>query len=82
MVSNMPGLNHSGITDSQNPGLGIGACLVSFVILIVLVLLMGFYLNWQNRRRQSERAPSDAAVENVEFFDLTDRSNPGFVYVY
>ncbi|KAJ5624269.1 MFS transporter ACS family allantoate permease [Penicillium lagena] len=63
-------------------GLGIGACLCSFAILIVLVLVMGFYLNWQNKRRQSDRSTSEAAVENVEFFDLTDETNPGFVYVY
>jgi uncharacterized protein HemX len=81
MVSSMIPLWYSNITNSENAGLGIGACLVSFAILIVLVLVMGFYLHWQNKRRQSDRSTSEAAAENVEFFD-SDQTNPGFVYVY
>lgn len=82
MVSRMNPFCYSNITDSGNSDLGIGACVISFVILIVLVLVMGFYLHWQNKRGQSDRSTSEAAVENVKFFDFTDRTNPGFVYVY
>ena len=65
-----------------NIGLGVGSCIVSFVILIVMVFVMRFYLHMRNKRRQSTEPTSEAAIENVEFFDLTDKNNPVFVYVY
>ncbi|KAL5356742.1 major facilitator superfamily domain-containing protein [Aspergillus floccosus] len=67
--------------EQQQPryGLGIGACMVSFIILIVMVLAMRFYLVWQNKRRNGDRS---SVGENLEFFDLSDKQNPEFVYVY
>lgn len=65
-----------------NVGLGVGSCIVSFVILIVMVFVMRFFLHIRNKRRQAAQFTLEAPIENVEFFDLTDENNPVFVYVY
>ncbi|KAJ6172192.1 MFS transporter ACS family allantoate permease [Penicillium chermesinum] len=81
-VGNIAGPQFWKTEQAPRYGLGVGSCLVSFVILIVLVLIMRIYLHVLNKRRQSDQPMSEAAIENVEFFDLTDKINPTFVYVY
>lgn len=49
--------------------------------------MLRFYLQWQNRVRESTRQESELAnidLENTvfDFKDLTDKENPLFVYVY
>ncbi|KAL6241218.1 hypothetical protein RBB50_011897 [Rhinocladiella similis] len=74
---------------SQQPryGLGIGACLVSFAILIVTLIGVRVYLVLQNKRRESTRQQMSGQVEDhatseFDFKNLTDKQNPLFVYAY
>lgn len=69
------------------PGLGIGACLVSFAILIVTLIGVRVYLVLQNKRRESTRQQMSGQVEDhatseFDFKNLTDKQNPLFVYAY
>ncbi|OKL59725.1 hypothetical protein UA08_05031 [Talaromyces atroroseus] len=63
-------------------GLGVGSCMVSFAVLIVMVIALRIYLGWQNNKRRSGGMDDLVTVGNLEFFDLTDQVNPRFVYVY
>ncbi|KAL2434582.1 putative transporter [Exophiala dermatitidis] len=74
---------------AQQPryGLGIGACLVSFALLIVILIGFRFYLMWQNRRRESTRIEmsgltDDHATTEFDFKNLTDKQNPLFIYTF
>ncbi|KAL4898200.1 MFS general substrate transporter [Aspergillus ambiguus] len=70
---------------NQQPryGLGIGSCLVSFAILIAMAVTMRFYLAWQNKKRMSASPElGDQGSADLEFYDLTDKKNPKFIYVY
>ncbi|KAK6385596.1 uncharacterized protein PV06_08172 [Exophiala oligosperma] len=74
---------------SQQPryGLGIGACLVSFAILIVMLIGVRIYLVFQNKRRDITRQQIHGQVEDhttteFDFKNLTDKQNPLFVYAY
>lgn len=56
-------------------------------MLIVTVILLRFYLQWQNKIRERERQESaeangDSQHTIFDFKDLTDKENPLFVYVY
>ena len=45
------------------------------------LLLLWWYLRWQNRKKEAARKrPGYAKVAKQEFLDLTDKENPEFVY--
>ncbi|KAJ6447308.1 MFS transporter, ACS family, allantoate permease [Purpureocillium lavendulum] len=67
--------------------LGMGSCLVSFAILILMTVALRFYLVWQNKSRASARQAMEESNTEEElaqygFRNLTDKENPMFVYVY
>ncbi|KIW12276.1 hypothetical protein PV08_09553 [Exophiala spinifera] len=74
---------------SQQPryGLGIGACMVSFAVLIVMLISLRIFLVFQNKRRESTRLQlseqaEDHTMTEFDFKNLTDKQNPLFVYAY
>ena len=53
-------------------------------LIFVTLVLLRFYLQWQNKRRVATREEVETLEDagNLAFFDLTDKENPHFVYVY
>ncbi|GIJ90024.1 hypothetical protein Asppvi_008972 [Aspergillus pseudoviridinutans] len=61
---------------------GFQAVIVCFVVVVVVALLLGVYLRWENRRRDRVAGPVEDAEKPTELVDITDLRNMQFRYVY
>ncbi|KAF7165443.1 hypothetical protein CNMCM6106_001601 [Aspergillus hiratsukae] len=61
---------------------GFKAIIVCFVVVVVVTLVLGAYLRWENRRRDRLAGPVEDAEESTELVDITDLTNMQFRYVY
>jgi septation ring formation regulator EzrA len=61
---------------------GFQAVIVCFVVVVVVALVLGAYLRWENRRRDRVTGPVEDAEKPTELVDITDLTNMQFRYVY
>jgi septation ring formation regulator EzrA len=61
---------------------GFQAVIVCFVVVVVVALVLGAYLRWENRRRDRVTGPVEDAEKPTELVDITDLTNTQFRYVY
>ncbi|GFF35947.1 uncharacterized transporter C417.10 [Aspergillus udagawae] len=61
---------------------GFQAVIVCFVVVVVVALVLGAYLRWENRRRDRVAGPVEDAEKPTELVDITDLTNMQFRYVY
>jgi MFS transporter, ACS family, allantoate permease len=55
--------------------------IVCWSVCVFDILFIYFWCKWQNRKKAQVRAdPSYQKLQGQEFYDLTDRENPEFVY--
>jgi hypothetical protein len=59
---------------------GMGSLMFSHLMEIILVVALGFYLAWKNRRRDA-KYPQHVVVD-TGFLDLTDKENKNFRYIH
>lgn len=59
--------------------LGMGSLIFSHLMEIILAIVLGFLLHFENKRRDSLQAERN---DDLAFDDLTDKENPNFRYVY
>lgn len=74
---------------TQAPGYetGFRMMIACWVILMILPMVLRWYYQWQNKRRDKRDAEDNAIgkvveVQNEEFMDLTDKEQRGFRYSY
>ncbi|KAG2026085.1 hypothetical protein GB937_002231 [Aspergillus fischeri] len=61
---------------------GFQAVIVCFVVVVVVALVLGVYLRWENRRRDRVAGPVEDDEKPTELVDITDLANMQFRYVY
>ncbi|KAF7174979.1 hypothetical protein CNMCM7691_005447 [Aspergillus felis] len=61
---------------------GFQAVIVCLVVVVVMALVLGVYLRWENRRRDRVAGPVEDADKPTELVDITDLTNMRFRYVY
>lgn len=61
---------------------GFQAVIVCFVVVVVVALVLGVYLRYENRRRERVAGPVEHDGKPTELVDITDLANLQFRYVY
>jgi hypothetical protein len=61
---------------------GFQAVIVCFVVVVVVALVLGVYLRWENLRRDRVAGPVENDEKSTELVDITDLANMQFRYVY